>query len=310
MKPFIVKAGAVAAFGVAAIALAWSAQAQFPLERQMAQAAPPPAKANPFAGNSAAAAEGRNFYNQTCTSCHGVDGAAGEFAPGLAISGRIYAQRSDEQIFNAIKNGIPGTAMPGHAQALADDQIWKITAFIYGLRGTAIDVPTDGDVAAGKVVFEGKGQCLSCHMVSGKGSVIGPDLTNIASQKKVDTIIASLTKANNRVLPPGGYQSYRLTPLETYPVVNIVTNDGRKIRGVVRNEDSYSIQVMSLDENLYSFQRNRLQSVTYETGRLMPYDYDKRLTQKEFADLLAYVTRLGTPRSVAAAPRPAGGPSE
>lgn len=309
MKAKLVLMGkfAAAASVAAAACVAWTVNAQ-PLERQMAAMAPPPARANPFAGNTAAAEEGGRIYNQVCTACHGLNGTDGAFAPGLATPGRIYAVRSDQQIFNTIKNGVPGTPMPAHPD-LPDDQIWKITAYIYALRGTAIDAPHPGDAAAGKIVFEGKGQCLTCHIVSGRGSVVGPDLTRIANQRKTINIMDSLTKENSRIYPPGGYQSYRLTPLDTYPVVNIVTNDGRKIRGVLRNEDSFSLQMIGLDQKVYLLKRPQIRSIDYETKRLMPSDYDKRLTEKEYNDLLAYVTRLGKPASQTVAAAGGGGGS-
>jgi putative heme-binding domain-containing protein len=287
----------IASLGLA-LALALPAAGQV-LERQMAAMANPPSTKNPFAGNAAAVEEGHAAYNKSCTGCHGANGAAGEFAPGLAEAGRAYARRTDEQIFGAIKDGITGTRMPAFKQ-LPDDTIWKMTAYIYGLRGTAIDAPTDGDAAAGKLVFEGKGECLKCHMVSGKGSVVGPDLTTIANKRKVLVLHDALVKANNRVMPPGGYQSYELVPMELYTVVNITTTDGKTIRGVLRNQDSYSLQVMGLDEKLYLLDTAKVASVTREPGRLMPSDYDKRLSPKEFADLMAYITRLGN----ANAPRP------
>ncbi|MBW8749767.1 MAG: c-type cytochrome, partial [Acidobacteria bacterium] len=84
------------------------------------------AQTNPFANNPAAVDEGRSLYNSTCTGCHGANGAAGEFGPGLAIPGRSYARRSDAEIFGAIQHGIPGTPMPAHQGKLTDDQIWKI----------------------------------------------------------------------------------------------------------------------------------------------------------------------------------------
>jgi len=68
--------------------------------------------ANPFLGNAKAIDEGREFFNQTCTGCHGPDGAAGEMGPALGAPARRYAQATDAQIFDAIKNGIPGTQMP------------------------------------------------------------------------------------------------------------------------------------------------------------------------------------------------------
>src|SRR5580692_10184590 len=90
------------------------------------------AQTNPFANNVPAIEEGRGLYNSTCTSCHGPNGSAGEFGPGLAIPGRSYARNSDAQIFDAIKNGIAGTIMPAHASKFSDDQIWKITAYVKG----------------------------------------------------------------------------------------------------------------------------------------------------------------------------------
>src|SRR5881227_1539451 len=107
----------------------------------------PAGPANPFAANLQAIDEGRAIYNQTCTACHGPDGAAGEMGPALGVPARRYAQGSDAQIFEAIKNGIPGTQMPPFGTQLSDDDIWKVAAYIRGLRGTAVDAPAAGDVA-------------------------------------------------------------------------------------------------------------------------------------------------------------------
>jgi len=181
------------------------------------------AQTNPFTNNQAAVDEGRSLYNSTCTGCHGANGAAGEFGPGLAIPGRSYARRSDAQIFDAVQHGIPGTPMPAHQGKLTDDQIWKIATYVKGLRGTAIDAPSPGDVAAGEAVFWGKGACGTCHMVKGRGSIVGPDLTNLASLRKTNSIVDALTKEQHRVYGPGGAQPHLLTPLQMYPVVRVTT---------------------------------------------------------------------------------------
>src|SRR5215212_6046764 len=110
---------------------------------------------NPFQGNAQAVDQGRELYNQTCTTCHGPDGAAGEMGPALGAPARRYAQATDAEIFSAIKNGIPGTQMPPFGMQLSDDDVWKVAAYIRGLRGTAVDAPWSGDVAAGEAVFWG-----------------------------------------------------------------------------------------------------------------------------------------------------------
>jgi len=68
---------------------------------------------------------------------------------------------------------------------------------------------------------------------------------------------------------------------------------------VLKNEDSYSLQIMGTDNQLHMFDRARVK-VVYEPTSLMPTDYDKRLTADEFRNLLAFLTRL-----YVAAPPPA-----
>jgi putative heme-binding domain-containing protein len=253
-------------------------------------------------GNAQAVAEGEKAYNQTCTACHGRAGSGGELGPPIATPNRRYLRRTDPEVFDAIKNGITGTQMPPFSTKMPDDQIWKITAYIHGLRGTAIDAPAQGNVAGGEAVFWGKGQCGSCHMVNAKGSILGPDLSNLAGQRKVISIVEALTKDQHRIQGDGGTHDSTLLPLQTYQPVRITTSDGRVINGVLRNEDSFSLQVLGRDEKLHLLKRAAVKEVFYEPKSLMPSDYDKRLTATEFQDLMAFLTRL----YVAPPPSPAG----
>jgi putative heme-binding domain-containing protein len=260
-----------------------------------------PGVANPFLGDAKAIDEGRETFNQTCTLCHGPDGAAGEMGPALGAPGRRYAQATDAQIFEAIKNGIPGTQMPASRAVLRDEDIWKVAAYIRGLRGTAIDAPAPGDAALGEQTFWGKGECGNCHVVKGKGGLVGPDLTNLAGTRKTTSIVDALTKPLHRVFGDGGAIPKILIPNTTYQPVRVTAADGKPITGVLKNEDSYSLQVMGTDNQLHMFERAKVK-VVYETKTLMPTDYDKRLAPDEFKNLLAYLTRLHVP----APPPPTG----
>src|SRR6185436_3807122 len=98
-------------------------------------------------------------------------------------------------------------------------------------------------------------------------------------------------------------------PNTTYQPVRVTTADGRVTTGVLKNEDSYSLQVMGTDNELHMFDRAKV-TVVYETRTLMPTDYDKRLAPEEFKNLLAYLTRLHVPAPAApggrgASPAPA-----
>jgi cytochrome c oxidase cbb3-type subunit 3 len=248
--------------------------------------------ANPAIGNQQAIQEGEATYNQTCTACHGRDGSAGEMAPAVAAPSRRYNRATDAAVFDAIKTGIPQTQMSSFATKFSDDQIWKVVAYIHGLRGTAIDAPTQGNVANGEQIYLGKGQCSTCHMINGKGSLMGPDLSNLAGMRKTQSIVNALTKELHRIPGDGGTHDSVLMPLQTYQPVRVTLADGKVLNGVLRNEDSFSIQLFATDNQLHLLDRSKLKEVYYQPKSLMPTDYDKRLTPQEFQDLMAYLTRL------------------
>jgi cytochrome c oxidase cbb3-type subunit 3 len=259
--------------------------------------------ANPFEGKPEAVHEGENLYNQHCTGCHGPNGSDGEIGPAIVSGEHVSLEASDGKVFNTIKNGVPGTPMG--AQKLSDDEIWKITTYIHALRGTAIDNPLPGDSGHGEQIFWGKGQCGNCHMLGGKGGLTGPDLNNIAGTRKSSTIIDALTKEQHREYASGGAHLQSLPAMDSYLPVHVTTADGKKIDGVLLNEDGYSIQMIGNDQRLHSFDRARLRRVEVEPKSLMPTDYDKRLAPEEFKDLLAFLTRQGTKPARAPARRPA-----
>ena len=249
--------------------------------------------AQPASGPQAVA-QGKALYDQHCTACHGANAGAGERAPAIVSAATsMRGARSDAQLMAIIKNGIPGTTMPAWGNRLSDNDIANIGAFVRALRGTALDNPLPGDVAHGEAVFWGKGGCGSCHAIAGRGSVVGPDLGNIAAERKSTAISDALTKAEHRVFGDGGVHLPGPPPME-YESVRVVTKSGQTIDGVMRNQDAWSVQFVSLDGKLHSFDRAQLRSVTIKPGSIMPTDYDKRLSAEEFKDLMAFLTRQGT----------------
>jgi len=259
----------------------------------LATATPALAQQQPATG-AQAVAQGKALYDQHCTACHGANAGAGERAPAIVSTATsMRGQRSDAQLMAIVKNGIPGSAMPAWGNRLSDGDIANIGAFIHALRGNALDNPLPGDVARGEAVFWGKGGCSSCHAISGRGSVVGPDLSNIAAMRKSTAIGDALTKSEHRVYGDGGVHLPSPPPME-YEPVHVVTKSGQAIDGVMRNQDAWSVQFVSLDGKLHSFDRADLRSVTIKPGSIMPSDYDKRLSADEFRDLMAFLTRQGT----------------
>ncbi len=223
---------------------------------------------------------GRELYNQSCTMCHGLNGTAGDRGPALAAD-RRYLRTTNCQLFDAIRHGIAGTLMP--PTPLPDGAVWQIVAYIRSLRARAVDSPVSGDAARGRSIFEGKGGCLECHMINGRGGLAGPDLSNIGAERSLRRLREALTQPRRPV--PRGYQPVRL-----------VLGDGTQLRGLVKNEDNFSLQVLGLDNRLHLLLRRELREIHDEERSLMPSDYDKKLTADELEDLLAFLSRQARSR--------------
>jgi putative heme-binding domain-containing protein len=233
-----------------------------------------PRKTNPLGSSPQVAAAGRQLYNTSCTICHGPDGAEGDRGPAL-VGARRYFRLSENAIFDAIKNGIPGSAMP--AAGLPDDDIWRIVAFIRNLRATASDIVVEGSVENGRNIFEGKGGCVQCHMIRGHGGFLGPDLSSVSGERSLPYIQEALTE------PRPVRSGYRM--------VKVTTVDGRKFEGVARNQDSFSLQMLGRDRKLHLFTHDELRDIAYEPESQTKHQYNKILNASEMQDLIAFLSR-------------------
>lgn len=221
------------------------------------------------------AAKGRELYNRNCTMCHGLDGSAGDRAPALGAT-RRYLRRTEEELFDAIKNGIPGTLMP--PTALDPKEVRLIVAYIRSLRATAADSPVPGDVEKGSQVFFGKGGCAGCHTIDGRGGILGPELSNIGAERRIEALRDALTKRRETI--PRGYVPVKVT-LRKGPI----------IEGIVKNEHNSSLQILSKDGRMHSVNREEASAIEYSKESLMPVDWDRKLSAAEFQDLLAFLSK-------------------
>jgi hypothetical protein len=71
----------------------------------------------------------------------------------------------------------------------------------------------------------------------------------------------------------------------------VVTKDGQKVRGVKKNEDAFSIQLMDMRERIQGYQKSNAE-VTLEKTSLMPVYDEKRLSESDLTDLVGYLTTL------------------
>lgn len=228
---------------------------------------------------------GRRVFSSACAGCHGLDGRGGERAPDLAAP--KVRRLSNRELLAVISNGVPGTAMPAF-HALAPQELRALVAYLRDLQGAKPAAAVSGDPRRGETLFFGKARCSACHMINGKGGFIASDLSAYGRSHSPQEIL-------HRILTPQNDDRERDN------VAVVTTNDGRKIRGVVRNEDNFSLQLQSLDGVFHLLTKSELKNVEYEAEPLMPGNYGSLLTRKELDDIVRYLTeRAGSANSTGA----------
>jgi mono/diheme cytochrome c family protein len=113
---------------------------------------------------------GATVYTAQCTQCHGPNG---DQVSGVDLrSGRFRNAATDDDLRRIVAVGIPGTSMPGRRLDAAE--VTGIIAYVRNMRDFNSSSVTLGDRARGQALFEGKGQCATCHRANGKGSRVAP----------------------------------------------------------------------------------------------------------------------------------------
>ncbi len=233
---------------------------------------------SPVPHDSAAIERGRSLFRGDCAECHGIDARGGGRGPDLR-SGRLAGQ-SDSAVFLTITKGIPGTAMSGYDYYQADE-VWMIIAWLRSQGGDS-GAPVSGSAEAGQRIFLGAGACARCHMAHGRGGRLGPDLSRIGSARSARYLAESIRDPNREIA--SGYET-----------VTAITKRGRRITGVRRNEDTFSVQLMDEQERFRFFLKKDLRQVIALRTSLMPAYDGRTLSDEDLEDLVAYLASLRGP---------------
>src|SRR5262249_18791587 len=147
----------------------------------------------------------------------------------------------DPTLIHSIKNGLPGTSMPNFP--MADEKVLQVAAFVRSLTVPAIATQVAGDPERGRQVFFGAGRCSTCHMILGQGGFPGSDRSNIGAERQGPQLRESVIKPAARIVD--GYRS-----------VTAVLKSGRTVKGVAKNHNNYSVQILDDAGKLHLLSRD------------------------------------------------------
>jgi len=217
---------------------------------------------------------GSRIFAVQCSTCHGL---TGDQVAGVNFrSGQFRHVFSDADLRSVVTNGIPGTAMPPHK--FDPPELTAIVAYIRNFGSFDLQNVTVGDASRGRILFNGTGNCASCHRVNGKGPRVAPDLSNIGALRTADLLEKSLVDPTGAMLPINRS-------------VRAVTLDGTVVTGRRLNEDTYTVQLIDDQERLVSLEKSDLREYTVIKTSAMP-SYKDTLNSQDLADIVAYLLSL------------------
>ena len=141
----------------------------------------------------------------------------------------------------------------------------------------AQELVAGGATARGKAVF--KEHCGKCHMHSGEGGKVGPELTGMSVHPAKELLIHVLDP--NRSVE-GNYRAY-----------TVATEDGRVVNGLLAGESKTSVELVDAEGKRHVVQRDEIDEFVPSTNSLMPVGFEKQIQPQGLADLLTFLTARG-----------------
>jgi putative heme-binding domain-containing protein len=217
---------------------------------------------------------GSRLYTAQCATCHG---ATGDTVAGVNLRrGQFRRPMSDDDLRQTITTGVPDAGMPPFAF-----QPGELTGLVAYIRAgfDVGNVPVRlGDASRGRTLFEGKGQCATCHRVAGKGPRTAPDLSEIGTVRNPQQLSRTLNDPTSQMMPINR-------------PVQIVMKDGKAYKGRRLNEDTYTVQMIDDQERLLSLDKSDIRTLDVSRTSTMP-PASRTLGPDEIADVLAYLVSL------------------
>jgi putative heme-binding domain-containing protein len=135
-----------------------------------------------------------------------------------------------------------------------------------------------GNAERGRKVFldAEKSLCLKCHRVGDQGERIGPELTGIGSRFARAYIIESILEPSRTIAP-------------SYGSLAVSLKNGKVITGVKVAETATTLTLADNQAQKHELLKSDIEEQQSQPLSTMPEGLEKRLTQEEFIDLIAFL---------------------
>ena len=140
-------------------------------------------------------------------------------------------------------------------------------------------VKVPGNPVDGKLIFESKAGCAGCHIVSGAGGSLGPELSDIGARR-------SPAHLRDVLANPAGAMP------EGFMVVRVVDRAGKETQGIRLNEDSFTLQIKDYAGRFHSFQKAAMRSIDRQPHETPMPSYKGKLRDNDMDNLVAYLVGL------------------
>ncbi|MBC8353778.1 MAG: HEAT repeat domain-containing protein [Planctomycetes bacterium] len=137
---------------------------------------------------------------------------------------------------------------------------------------------SQGNAERGREVFEDikKSSCLQCHRFGDKGGKIGPDLAGIGNRFSRIHLIESILEPSRTVAP-------------SYATIVVAMESGLVLAGVRIAEEADKILLGDNQGKTHEILTENIDKMSTQRLSTMPEGLEKKLTDREFVDLLAFL---------------------
>lgn len=148
---------------------------------------------------------------------------------------------------------------------------------------TKYALTTRGNLARGREVFLNaeKSSCIRCHRLGSEGGRIGPDLSGIGRRFSRIHLIESIMEPSRTVAP-------------SYATTSLALTSGKVLSGIKVSEQDGTLILGDNQGKLHTIPTAEIEERTMQRQSTMPEGLEKKLTNREFIDLLAFLESLKT----------------